>query len=196
MILIILRQLIFKKYKIVKSSIKNLAIVASVVAIVYSAKAQSNVEFKKLEKSAFAAFKAQKYSEALVQFTKLDNLAEDKVRYDYMIGMCLMSTENKETALPYFRSAMKHETTSFVVNYYLGRAYMNQENYLEAGHYFQTYKEQLREYMNETGFRFKNISSSTINETNRIHMEKTLEDVNSFISLCADKRAEIYAQSK
>lgn len=179
-----------------KNSIKNLAIVASVVAIVYSAKAQNTSEFKKLEKSAFSAFKSQDYSQALVLFTKLDNLSEDKTRFDYMIGMCLMSTENKETALPYFRSAINHPTTSFVINYYLGRVYMNQENYLEAGHYFQTYKEQLKAYMDETGFRFKKVSGVAINETNKIHMEKTLEDVNGFITLCADKRAEIYAQSK
>lgn len=179
-----------------KSTIKNLAIVASVVAIVYSAKAQTTSELKKLEKSAFATFSAQNYTEALVLFTKLDNLSADQTRYDYMIGMCLMSSENKESALPYLRSAINHETTSFVINYYLGRAYMNQENYIEAGHYFQTYKEQLREYMNETGFRFKKISSSTINDNNRIHMEKTVQDINGFIILCVDKRAEIFAQSK
>lgn len=179
-----------------KNSIKNLAIVASVLAIVYSAKAQTNSEFKKLEKTAFTAFKSQDYTQALVMFTKLDNIVEDKSRYDYMIGMCLMSSENKETALPYFRSAINHPTTSFVVNYYLGRVYMNQENYLEAGHYFQTFKEQLRAFMDETGFKFKKVSTVSMNESNRVHLEKTLEDINGFISLCADKRSEIYAQTK
>lgn len=179
-----------------KNSIKNLAIVASVLAIVYSAKAQTEVPFKKLEKSAFLAFKSQDYLQALDLFTKLDEQSTDQTRYDYMIGMCLMSTENKDAALPYFRSAIKHPTTSFVVNYYLGRAYMNQENYLEAGNYFQTYKEQLREYMNETGFKFKKVPSFSINETNRVHLEKTIEDINGFITLCSEKRTEIYAQTK
>lgn len=178
-----------------KNSIKNLAFAASVAAIVFSAKAETKKEIKKLQKSAYAAFKAQNYDQALNTFIKLDELSSDKVRYDYMIGMCLLSSENSHTALPYFRSAMAHETTSFVVNYYVGRSYILAGNYQEALNYLNDYKSQLEAYIDETNFKFS-INPSMITDKNRIHMEKTLEDVTGFITMCSEKSTTISAQSK
>lgn len=178
-----------------KNSIKNLAIAASVAAIVFSAKAETKKELKKLENYAYLSFKAQNYADALVAFTKLDNLSSDKVRYDYMIGMCLMSTENSHTALPYFRSAMVHPTTSFVINYYIGRSYILAGNYQEALNYLTSYKSQLTEYIEETNFKFS-INPASINEKNKIHMEKTLEDVAGFMSMCVEKNSTFSAKSE
>ncbi len=177
-----------------KNSIKNLALVASVAAIVFSARAESKKELKKLEKAAYASFVAQNYTEALSFFTKLDDLSKDKIRYDYMIGMCLLSTENKHTALPYFRSAMVHPSSSFVINYYIGRSYMLAGNYKEANNYLTSYKTQLIEYMAENDFKFS-IPASAINDNNRIHMEKTLDDVSALINTCSEKISTFSAQS-
>ena len=174
-----------------KTSIKNLTagLIIAGVAFFSDASAQTQKQIKQMEKQALKAFKSQKYEIALPLYTQLDNMSNDPVRYDYMIGMCYLSSDAKEKALPYLRSAKNHNETSWVVNYYLGRSYMIEGNYLEAGNYLKAYKDSLSNLMSEVNFKFK-VLTSEINETNRIHMEKSIEDVNGFITQCDTRREE------
>jgi tetratricopeptide (TPR) repeat protein len=176
-----------------KTSIKNLTVGLVVAGVTFfsNVNAQSAKEIKQMEKKAYKAFRAQQYDIALTLFTELDKVSKDAVKYDYMIGMCFLSTDTKEKALPYLRTARTHNETSWIVNYYLGRAYMIEGNFIEAGNYLKVYKDSLSTLMAEINFRFK-VKPSDINETNRIHMEKSIEDVTGFISQCDARKEEQY----
>jgi tetratricopeptide (TPR) repeat protein len=174
-----------------KTSIKSLTIGLIVAGVTFlsEASAQTEKQIKQMEQEGLKAFRAQEYDKALSIYTKLDEVSSDPIKYDYMIGMCYLSTDAKEKALSYLRTAKDHSETSWIVNYYLGRAYMVEGNYLEAGNYLKTYKDSLTVLMSEVNFKFK-VKGALINEANRVHMEKTIEDVNGFIAICDSKREE------
>ena len=169
----------------------------ALVLLFSQANAQSDFQEKNLEKLALKLFKAQKYSDALPVYLQLDNMSKDAIKYDYMIGMCYLSTSSKEKALPYFLSAKNHPETSFVINYYLGRAYMIEESYAEAKNYLTIYSDSLTNYIASTGLKFKNES---ITEANRFHMEKSLNHVQEFVNECSayleENKEQVSASTK
>ncbi|MDX2189160.1 MAG: hypothetical protein SFY32_04785 [Bacteroidota bacterium] len=174
-----------------KTTIKNITILSALVAslFTFNVNAQSEKQIKVLERHALKAFKKQDYKNALAMYLQLDNMAKDQVRYDYMIGMCYLSSETPEKALPYLRTGKDHPSTSWIVNYYLGRAYFTEGNYIEAGNYLADYKEGLVELL-DAGYRFKKVDLSRIPETNRIHFEKTLDDINKLLAVCQIRSQE------
>jgi cytochrome c-type biogenesis protein CcmH/NrfG len=95
-----------------------------------------------------------------------------------MIGMCYLSTPSKHKALSYLLSASSQDETSFVVNYYLGRAYQIENRFEEAIAAYNAYLKSLE----VAGIKFKEEKAS--NEANKLHVEKTPEIVNSLISQC------------
>jgi hypothetical protein len=149
-----------------------------------NANAQNRRELRKLENSAYKAFNNRDYSAALSQFLHLDSVAVDPGNYfNYMIGMCYLSTNEQSKALPHLIRAKHGSQTSFVVDYYLGRAYLIHENYELAELHFKSYLKQLS--IRKVKFVYK----GDITAENRIHMEKSMNDVVALISLCVNNAA-------
>lgn len=137
---------------------------------------------KKLSKEAIKLFKNKEYSKALNLFLELDKIAEESSEYDYMIGMCYLSTEEKNKALSYLISAANSNEVSFVVYYYLGRAYQIEKKYEEAIEAYQMYLDSLKS--NNIIFVAENIE----NEETKVHIEKTPESVKGLIASCIAAR--------
>ena len=145
---------------------------------IFSTKACGTFNKKKAEKEAFDLFKKHDYEKALAVFLKLDSASTELGQYDYMIGMCYLSTPSKAKALSYLISASKQEETSFVVNYYLGRALQMENKFEEAIAAYKIYLESLE----NLGIKFRDEKLST--QANQVHAEKTPELVSSLISQC------------
>lgn len=142
-------------------------------------KAQKSLKIRILQDKAYKAYMKQDYNKAVAFLLQLDSIAPDpNAVYDYWIGMCLLSTEHKLDAIPYLENAKKVGKTSFVINYYLGRAYLFAGRTEEA-------KEHLSDYAREfsiRGVRFK--KETPLSEAHSIHVQKSLEDVNFFMAQC------------
>src|SRR4028118_1481363 len=82
---------------------------------IFSSKACGSFNEKKAQKEALNLFKNHEYEKALGLFLKLDSSSKSDGKYDYMIGMCFLSTSEKNKALPYLISASAQKETSFVV---------------------------------------------------------------------------------
>lgn len=142
----------------------------------------------KLEKNALAAFQSKNYDLALSKYLILDSLSSNPYQYDYMVGMCYLSTNEKDKALSYLITAKDHGNNSFVVNYYLGRAYLNDGNFLSAVNSFKVYSDSLNTMLSEINFRFRKTNEP--NEKMRVHIEKSLSDVNGLVAQCEAKLEE------
>lgn len=148
--------------------------------IISNISAQTKKELNKLEAKAYKAFNNRDYQSALTQFLHLDSITSDPGNYiNYMIGMSYLSTNEKHKALPHLIRAKHGNETSFVVDYYLGRAYLIHENYEAAERHLKAYIKQLA--IRKIQF----INKEEITAENRIHMEKSMNDVVALISLCS-----------
>lgn len=155
-------------------------IVLSALLISINANAQQDAAYiTKLENKSHRAYLAKDYDKALKCLLQLDTLVSYKSHvYDYWIGICLLSTENKLGAIPYLEHAERSNHTSFVVNYYLGRAYMFAGRYEEAKKFLNMYATEL----NMRGTKFE--EEKVISDSHKIHVEKTLSDVHNFLAEC------------
>ena len=160
---------------------KSAILVLSLVGISLQASAQKKSELvKNLEKDAYAAYMNKEYTKAIESLQHLDTMPSKVApMYDYWMGMCLLSTDNKAAAIPYLESAKKSDMTSFVVNYYLGRAYLYQGRVEEASKHLGLYA---REYLSR-GIKFER-SEEPVSEAHRVHVEKTLNDVYALLAKC------------
>lgn len=142
-------------------------------------KAQKSLKIRILQDKAYKAYLKHDYHKAVTCLLQLDSIAPDSnAVYDYWIGMCLLSTEHKLDAIPYLENAKKVGKTSFVINYYLGRAYFFAGRTAEAKDHFSAYA---REF-SIRGVRFK--KETPLSEGHSIHVQKSLEDVDFFLSQC------------
>lgn len=141
-------------------------------------------DVKLMEKKALESFKNQNYEKALGQYLELDaiNPASKKGKYDYMIGMCYLSTSEKTKALPFLENAKENHKTSYVVYYYLGRAYMIEGNFEKATENLKIYQELLEAHVKMARLKFTLPSDMT--DASRVHLEKTPEVVSELIAQC------------
>jgi hypothetical protein len=145
--------------------------------------AQSSFNANKTEDKAMRAFVKRDYEKSLALFIQLDTLSPDPVAwYDYWIGMCLLSSENKLSAIPYLENAKKGGKTSFVIDYYLGRAYLLAGRVEEAKYYLTAYANEFA----ARGIKFEH-KEVAVNEAHRIHVEKSLKDVYGYLAECDTK---------
>ncbi|MDX2196154.1 MAG: hypothetical protein NW207_07030 [Cytophagales bacterium] len=165
-----------------KSNIKNLTIAILISGLSFISNAQTKREIRRMEDHAMKAFSQLKYREALPIYLQLKSVSNDPTAYDYMIGMCLLSTEQKSKAISYLESGKNHESTSFVVNYYLGRAYMIAGNYEKAESYLETYAYELKNYIKKYNLTLR--PQPNVPEDVKIHTEKSLDHANGFIAEC------------
>jgi len=167
-----------------------------IVAFTFSSfhlKAQKVLKIRILQDKAFNAYLKQDYNKAVTCLLQLDSITPDShAVYDYWIGMCLLSTEHKLAAIPYLEAAKKAGKTSFVINYYLGRAYLFAGRTEEAKEHFSAYA---REF-SIRGVRFK--KETPLSEAHSIHVQKSLEDVNFFMTQCRalEESDESYSAAK
>ncbi len=155
------------------------------------ANAGGNKEIHKLQKKAYRAFVNRDYDSSLVYLLKLDSLnTEDSVYCDYMIGMCLLSTKDKTKAIPYLERTRKSLKTSFVVDYYLGRAYLYAGRYSDAKIY-------LTSYIGSLGASDIKLNKETTElEYQKIHVEKTIEEVELLVMECDSMLQEFEISKK
>lgn len=165
-----------------RNTVNKLATAVLVIASVIASVAQSGRKLRAKENKAIAIFKEHKFSEALPLLLSLKEKSKT-TDFDYMIGICYIGSAESEKALPYFRSALNSEYKTFVINYYIGRAYMLQGNYIEAVNYLTKYQVELKQVMEATSLKFKKTGLEE-NEVNKIHNEKTPERVASILSEC------------
>ncbi len=165
---------------------KTKAITTGIVLILSSilfgtnANAQASVNLKKLEAKADRAYYKKDYKKALELFTRIDSLAHDPISYyDYRIGMCLLSTDNKLDAIPYLENAKKGGQLSFAIDYYLGRAYLFAAMHEEAKFYLSAYA---RQFM-ASGMQFT-VNEAPTSAEHAVHVEKTMNDVYGFLAVC------------
>lgn len=142
--------------------------------------AQTKINLRKLENQADKAYRNKDYAKCLSLFLQIDSIAHDPHSYyDYRIGMCLLSTDRKLEAITYLENAKKEGKTSFVIDYYLGRAYMFAGRYNEAKFYLGAYARQFIAY----GITFR-VKETPINEAHAVHVQKTMNDVYGFLAEC------------
>ncbi len=155
-------------------------ICSSALILGTQANAQQDAAYiTKLENKSHKAYLAKDYHTALNCLLPLDTLVSYKSHvYDYWIGICLLSTENKLGAIPYLEHAQRSKRTSFVVNYYLGRAYLFAGRYEEAKKFLNIYAREL----NRRGTKFE--EEKVVSESHKIHVEKTLTDVYGLLAEC------------
>ena len=140
---------------------------------------KDEISVVRLENKSHRAYLEKNYEKALDCLFQLDTLVSyNSHLYDYWIGVNLLSTDKKLAAIPYLEHAQRSNQTSYVVNYYLGRAYMFAGRYEEAKKYLATYELLLK----ASGKIFK--AEAVESEEHKIHVEKTLRDIKSFISEC------------
>jgi tetratricopeptide (TPR) repeat protein len=144
------------------------------------ATAQSKINVRKLENQADKAFRNKDYTTSLELFKLVSKHSDDHAAYyEYRIGMCLLSTDNKSEAVAHLENAKKCGKTSFVIDYYLGRAYMFAGRFDEAKFYLGSYARQFIAY----GISFRS-KEAPINEAHAIHTQKTMNDVYGFLAEC------------
>lgn len=158
----------------------GMALVLGSILICSQTNAQSKINVRKLENQADKAFSNKDYTTSLELFKLVSKLSDDHAAYyEYRIGMCLLSTDNKLEAVAHLENAKKCGKTSFVIDYYLGRAYMFAGRYDEAKFYLGSYARQFIAY----GISFRS-KETPINEAHAVHAQKTMNDVYSFLAEC------------
>lgn len=158
----------------------GMALLLGSILVCSQTNAQSKINVRKLENQADKAFRNKDYATSLELFKLVAKHSNDHAAYyEYRIGMCLLSTGNKLEAVPYLENAKKAGKTSFVVDYYLGRAYMFAGRFDEAKFYLGAYARQFIAY----GISFRK-KEAPINEAHAIHSQKTMNDVYGFLAEC------------
>ena len=172
-----------------KSPILKIVLVFIVTVVLFgSVDAQSKRELRRLENKAYKAFNQRDYSGALTQFLHLDSIAADSGNYfNYMIGMCYMSSSEQYKALSHLVLAKNGNETSFVVDYYLGRSYLINKNFEAAEFHLRAYIKQL------SVRKIKFINKEEVTGINRIHFEKSMNDVVALIALCNNNQRNQYS---
>lgn len=153
-------------------------------SITFAAKAETAKEIlrRKMKTEALSFFNARQYDKALDLYLQLSSEPVEKGQIDYMIGMCYLSTNEKNKALPYLLLAESSNENTFVVNYYLGKAFYNVGDYSKAINYLSAYLLNLEECQ---GLRFK--KARNVEDLHRVHFEKSKIDVSRIIDLCKSK---------
>ncbi|HEX8546911.1 MAG TPA: hypothetical protein VF691_08125, partial [Cytophagaceae bacterium] len=95
------------------------------------------------EERALSYFQNKEYRKSLNLFLKINAVSKDTTDNNYLIGMCYLSTNQKLKALPYLVAAEEAKAASFVVYYYLGRAYHLNHDFDKAIKNLQIYKDSL-----------------------------------------------------
>lgn len=143
--------------------------------------AQSKRKLNKLETQAYRAFGNGDYKLALNLFMHLDSTKVDNGNYfDYMIGMCYLSTSESHKALTYLKNAKKEGQTSFVIDYYIGRAFFLDKNYIEAEKYLKAYLSEL------SALNYTFVAKEEKTKENSIHLEKSKNDVLCLVTICEE----------
>ncbi len=143
---------------------------------------------KKKQHEALNLFETHHYTEALNLYMEIEPQVKDKGMVDYMIGMCLLSSPEKDKALSYLKAAEETHRPSFVIHYYLGRAYFDAEQYHKAYQYLSLYNEELT---HAYGFVFKPYDTSNIPQENLIHYQKSSAEVTKLINICRSHLTKI-----
>ena len=154
------------------------------MSITFAAKAETAKEIlrRKMKTEALSFFNARQYDKALDLYLQLSSEQIEKGQIDYMIGMCYLSTNEKNKALPYLISAESSNENTFVLNYYLGKAYFNVGDYSKSINYLNTYLVNLDECK---GLKFKNVKN--VADQHKVHFEKSKKDVSRLIEICKSK---------
>lgn len=170
------------KSTIMKKQLFILSISILISGLMFTqANAQSNKELNKLETQAYRAFGNGDYKLALNLFLHLDSAKVDKGNYfDYMIGMCYLSTPESHKALTYLKNAKKEGQTSFVIDYYIGRALFLDKNYIEAEKYLKFYLSEL------STLNYTFVAKEVKTTENSIHLEKSKNDVLCLVTICEE----------
>ena len=173
-----------------KSIKTGIALIVAGMCISTQLSAQSTSSLRRLENKADKAYNNRQYAKSLALFLQIDNIANDPVSYyDYRIGMNLLSTDNKVDALPYLERAKAGGQTSFVIDYYLGRAYMFAGMYDHAKFYLSAYARQF--VASGKTFGYKEVAASP---EHAIHVEKTMNDVYGLLAQCdAELNGPVYS---
>jgi len=140
-----------------------------------------NVNIKKTQLDVLKKISNKNYDDALEILIYLKEIDTNQImNYNYLIGMCYISTENfKEKALLYLLKADNHESKTFVLDYYIGRAYLINGDKQKAFDYLNKYIKNMRS-LELKGFRFK--KSVFENDDISIHFQKSSEDVVKLLS--------------
>ena len=158
----------------------GMALLLGSIMLCSQVNAQSKINVRKLENQAERAFRNKDYTTSLELFKLVSKHSDDHAAYyEYRIGMCLLSTDNKSEAITHLENAKKAGKTSFVIDYYLGRAYMFAGRFDEAKFYLGSYARQF--IASEIIFKTK---ETPINEGHAIHAQKTMNDVYGFLAEC------------
>lgn len=144
---------------------------------------QKKYNIPHLKQTAFKEFGNRNYDEALELFFLLQHIDTNKaVNYHYLIGMCYISTENfKEKALEHLLKGSKHKSKTFVIDYYIGRAYLIHGHFDKALYHLGKYKDKI-DSLEASGFKFK--KELVEDENIKIHFEKSSEDVTKYLLIC------------
>ena len=158
------------------------------MSITFAAKAETAKEIlrRKMKTEALSFFNARQYDKALDLYLQLSSEQIEKGQIDYIIGMCYLSTNEKNKALPYLISAESSNENTFVLNYYLGKAYFNVGDYSKSINYLSTYLVNLEECK---GLKFKNVKN--VADQHKVHFEKSKKDVARLIEICKSKLIDI-----
>ncbi|TAH26832.1 MAG: hypothetical protein EAZ07_02855 [Cytophagales bacterium] len=157
------------------------------MSITFAAKAETAKEIlrRKIKTEALSFFNSKQYDKALDLYLQINDESVEKGQIDYMIGMCYMSSNEKHKALPYLISASNSNQNTFVVNYYLGKAFYNAGDYGNAALHLEKY---IKDLATCKGLVFKKVKN--INDQHKVHYEKTDKDVQKVIDACKTKLAE------
>jgi outer membrane protein OmpA-like peptidoglycan-associated protein/tetratricopeptide (TPR) repeat protein len=133
-------------------------------------------EQKKLEAKARKLFFYEDYANAAPLFEKLDEMDEDKTKYDYLLGICYLYMHANEKAQFHLSNAAKRNDTPVQVYYYLGKADHLNNNFDEAIKDFEFYKDTLK----------KMLTKKIVPKDPQLHAhnQKTIEEVDREIEMC------------
>lgn len=156
------------------------------MSITFAAKAETAKDAlrRKIKTEALSYFNAKQYDKALDLYLQIADSME-KGQIDYMIGMCYMSSSESHKALAYLKNAASSNENTFVVNYYLGKAYFNLGDYSNALTYLNDYVAALDKC---NGLVFK--KANNVPDNHKVHYEKSKKDVSKVIEICKTKLPE------
>ena len=159
----------------------SLAILLLNISITFASTPNEDINaIKRVRSVAEAYFENHQYGEALELYLQLEGKTIDKGVINYMIGMCYLSSENKDKALDYLNSAKESQETSFVINYYLGKVYFDAGHYTKALSYLSVYLKELNSIDGLTFKPYRNIPKEHL-----IHYQKSPRDVNQMMDNCS-----------
>ncbi len=155
------------------------------VAVLFSATASDKKNVKKIKTEALNYFETHQYASALHLYLQLDGKTKDDGMVKYMIGMCYLSSDEKDKALAYLLAAQRSERPSFVLNYYIGKAYLLQKNYYKAAQYLNIYYSKISKIDNIIFKAYDNVPQEHL-----VHYQKSANEVYNVIKFCETQLAD------